>query len=165
MANETSPIRLLLIGPLPKPVTGNSLANQMVVSGFKARSGFKVKSINTSIPFFDDKVGKFSFRKFFNQLGFNFQAYKIFASDIVYITPGQSFLGVMKYSFLIYLSWILGKKIILHIHGNFLRRSLTESAAWKRGLMRSVLKRADAGIVLSDSLRPNLNPVMDDQHI
>ena len=56
--------KITIVGPFPDPITGNSFANQMAYEGLARRDFFKMKSINTSLPFFDEEVGVFSIRKF-----------------------------------------------------------------------------------------------------
>ncbi|WP_406685333.1 glycosyltransferase family 4 protein [Seonamhaeicola sp. MEBiC1930] len=156
---------VLIIGPFPKPITGNSIANKVVFEGLNKKKGVKVRRINSSTSFFDEKVGVFSFKKAFNSLRFNFEGYKIFRSDIVYITPGQSFLGVLKYAFLIWFSKALRKKVVLHIHGNYLRDEYRSISRIKKRVARSILGIANKGIVLSESLTPNLTPFLKSENI
>jgi hypothetical protein len=110
--------RILLIGPLPNPTTGVSLANQIVVDNLHNQSDFSIRFINTSFYKFDENLGAFSLSKFFFNLKLVLYSYKILKSDIVYITPGQTFFGVLKYGFFITLTSLLNKQLITHIHGN-----------------------------------------------
>ena len=48
--------RLLIIGPFPEPITGNSLSNKVVYEGFRKKEMFTVEKINTSLTFFDEAV-------------------------------------------------------------------------------------------------------------
>ena len=44
--------KVLLIGPLPKPITGVSLANQVVVENLNKKKGYKVNFVNTAFQKF-----------------------------------------------------------------------------------------------------------------
>lgn len=159
------PKRLLLIGPFPEPITGNSLSNKIVFEGFSSKASFQVKKINTSLNFFDEQVGKFSFRKFFQSLKHNLKCYKVFLADIVYITPGQTFFGILKYGLFIILAKVSGKSVIIHIHGNHLHKSFADFSPIKKRIAKYILGRSEKGIVLSESLIPNLAPFLENDKI
>jgi len=156
---------ILMIGPFPEPVSGVSLANQVVKDILSEDSFFKVDFINTSYSKFDEQLGQFTFKKFFFYLSQNFKLVKIFNHKIIYITPGQTFFGVLKYTFFIILSSILNKQLIIHVHGNYLRKEYNSLNGFKRGVFYFLLSRFTKGIVLSDSLKENLIPFIDESKI
>lgn len=158
-------IRVLLVGPFPKPLTGNSIANEVAFAGLEKLEGFEVRKIDTSTTFFDENVGGFSILKFWNVVKYHFKSYKILWAKIVYITPGQTFYGVLKYALIILLAKILRKKVIVHLHGNYLLKGYLNSNNLKKKLVKFILGRSDFGIVLSESLRPNLEPFIEDSNI
>jgi len=162
---KESILDVLIIGPFPNPITGNSIANKVAFEGLMSRPGIKVRKINTSTSFFDEKVGFFSIRKLFNSLKFNLQGYKIIQSNIVYITPGQSFLGILKYAILIFIAKLLKRKIILHVHGNYLWQEYQNLNPIKKYIAKFILSLADCGIVLSELLIPNLTPFINRKKI
>ncbi|MFT4781854.1 MAG: hypothetical protein ACI9SD_001543, partial [Pseudohongiellaceae bacterium] len=51
------PIKVLVLGPLPLPITGVSLANQVVVEQLEQHPDYKVDVVNTSFSSFDEKLG------------------------------------------------------------------------------------------------------------
>lgn len=154
---------LLIIGPFPEPITGNGLSNNTLYKGLKLR-GIPVDYINSAVAF-SEKLGNFSFAKLFSNLIVYRYAYKLFFSSIIYITPGQTFLGVMKCAPFIGISKLLGKKIIIHIHGNYIHQEYKQLLGIKKKLYYFVLSLADKGIVLSPMLRNNLEPFLDDSDI
>ncbi|WP_400075810.1 glycosyltransferase family 4 protein [Winogradskyella sp. R77965] len=156
---------ILIVGPFPKPITGNSLANQILFDGLSKKENVKVRRVNSSTSFFDEKVGSFSLKKAFNGIRFNLQIYKIFQSNAVYVTPGQSFFGVLKYGVIILTSKMLKRKIIIHIHGNYLREEYKRIGKLKKIIVKVILRMADKGIVLSRSLIPNLTPFLKKENI
>jgi len=151
--------KILLIGPFPEPITGMSLANKVLYESLQNR-GFKVNRINTSLYSFDENVGTFSFRKFIYFLKFNFYLYKIFRAKIIYITPGHTFFGVAKYILFFFISELLNKKIIIHIHNNALKLEYENVSKFKQRIMKYVLSKSTSGIVLSESLKENLIPFL-----
>jgi len=157
--------KVLLIGPLPDPVTGLSIANKTVMDNLgKYSDDFQIESVNMSYDRLGE-IGKFSVSKalFFLKLYKNI--FRIPKFDIIYITPGQTFFGVVKYSLFIYFAKLLRKTIIIHIHGNGLSNIYDSSSSWKKLIMKSILKKADKGIVLSESLKGNMTPFIEDENI
>ena len=156
---------ILLIGPFPEPVSGVSLANQVVKDILREDSCFEVDLINTSYSKFDEKLGEFTIKKFFFYLYQSFKFIKIFNNRIIYITPGQTFYGVLKYAFFIILSSILKKELIIHVHGNYLRQEYNSLKGIQRCVFYFLVSRFTKGIVLSNSLKENLTPFIDKSKI
>ena len=158
--------KLLLIGPLPPPITGISLANKIVKNSFpKFYEDINIIFINTSNPVFKEKVGKFSFKKIFLYMKQYREIYKIFKVDKVYITPGQTFWGVLKYSPYFFVAKFFQKEIIIHSHGNYLHQEYKNLKGIKKKILKKILSLADKGIVLSPSLRKNLEPFLPNEKI
>ncbi len=157
--------KVLLIGPFPSPITGVSLANKVVKDVLDKSSYFKSSIINTSYTKFDENLGSFSLNKIFFYLTFNFQLYKVIKNDLIYITPGQTFYGVIKYANFILLSHFLNKKLIMHIHGNHLGNEYRSLRGFKKKLFYYLLSKTRIGIVLSESLRANMLPFIKPKNI
>lgn len=148
--------KVLLIGPFPEPTTGVSLANEVVKSILDEQDSYTVSHINTSYNRFDENVGSFTLHKLLFNLKFYFNFWKIFGCDILYITPGQSFFGVLKYSGFIILGALSRKQIITHIHGNHLATAYKKLSGVKKWFFKSLVAKTTKGIVLSESLRSNM---------
>lgn len=156
--------KVLIIGPLSPPITGVSICNDKIIQSID-RNSFKIDSINTANPNFNEALGKFSLDKLFKSVSSYFSMYKILFADVVYITIGQTFFGVLKYYPFLFFGKLLSKKVILHIHGNYLARQFNLLNGLKKYLFRSTLKLASDGIVLSKSLIPNLSFFMPENQI
>lgn len=156
---------ILLIGPFPDPVSGVSIANQVVNDILSEDPHFEVDLINTSYSKFDAQLGKFSFKKVFFYLSQNVKFIKIFNNNIIYITPGQTFYGVLKYAFFIILGSILKKQLIIHVHGNYLAQEYNSLNRIKRVVFYFLVSKFTKGIVLSDSLKENLTPFLNESKI
>lgn len=150
--------KVLLIGPLPKPITGVSLANQVVVENLNKKKGYKVNFVNTAFKKFDENLGGISLSKAIFYLKLNIHCYKILNSDVVYITPGQTFYGLLKYMLFIVTSKILSKELIIHIHGNYVGSEYNSLKGIKKKLFKWLLSQTSKGIVLSESLSRNMSP-------
>ncbi len=158
-------IKILLIGPLPPPVTGVSLANQVVSEYLPKQHNIQLQTINTGLKVLKEDIGKFNLKKTlfytkqYSQLG------KIFKVDKVYATPGQTFFGVLKYYPYFLISKITGKEIIFHVHGNYLGTEYQQLSGIKKKLFKHVVSMSDKGIVLSKSLKTNLSPFLPENKI
>jgi glycosyltransferase involved in cell wall biosynthesis len=154
--------KVLLIGPLPKPIHGMSICNELIV---KDRSFLKIGFIDTANKSFSEDLGKLRFQKIISAIKPYFKIYKIFKADIVYLTPGQTFYGVLKNAPFLLLSKILKKESVIHIHGNFLKTQYDQLEGLKKIVFKKTLELASKGIVLSESLIPNLTPFLQKEHI
>jgi len=159
-------LKVLLIGPLPNPVNGCSLANQTFLDYLKNQEKAQTSTINTNTdPNIQGVQGQFGWKKLFSFLKVYFEIYKIFTYRQIYITPGQSFLGILKYAPFILLAWILNKPLILHLHGNFLGTQYRLLNGVKKKIFKFLVSRSSAGIVLSNSLRDNFKYLLSQDKI
>lgn len=156
---------ILILGPLPEPTTGVSLANKVVYDILKEQPDYKVTVINTSYTRFDEAIGKFSLHKLFFNLSFYPKAYKIFFNKIIYITPGQTFFGIVKYTVFILLSALLRRETIIHVHGNHLGNEYKSLTGIKKKIFHFLVSKTTKGIVLSESLKDNLTPFISKEAI
>ncbi len=157
--------RILIVGPLPLPTTGVSLANQVVYEELQKSPFFGVKTVNTSYSSFDEQLGAVSLKKLWFYLKLQVYFFKVFSHDIIYITPGQTFFGVVKYALYILGATLSRKQIIQHIHGNFLGKQYHLLSGCKKKIFHFLMSKTDKGIVLSDSLRPNFEPFIEPNNI
>jgi len=159
-------MRILIIGPFPEPITGNSLANQVVFENLpKHHSNVSVDKINTSYFSFKEDLGRLSLVKVLYYLKQYVGVIKIFSCDKLYYTSGQTFYGVLKYLPYLLVAKLLSKEIIVHIHGNFLHKEYEPLKGFKRSVFKKTLQLCDKGIVLSKSLRKNLIPFLQENKI
>ena len=70
-------MKILIIGPFPPPVTGNSLVNKLVAENLpKFYADIEINKINNAFPVLKEDLGQFSIRKVFFYL---IQYLKIFS--------------------------------------------------------------------------------------
>ncbi len=153
---------ILLIGPMPKPINGVSICNELIVNKLDS---FNVEVIDTANKSFNEQLGKFNMQKLWSGIKTYFKIHKMKNADIVYMTIGQTFFGILKYYPFFIFSSILNKEIVIHIHGNYLRKQYHELKGLKKKLINHILKKANKGIVLSENLVPNLSPFIDRKNI
>ena len=162
--HEAKKKRIAIIGPFPGPIKGVSLSNITIFNAFIDR-GINTIKINTESS--DDvktDFGTFTLSKL-KFIKCYFASYKILFSDIVYITIGISFFGVLKYAPFILLSKVLNKKLIVHVHSDHLKNEYLLLNGVKKVIFHKLLSLFDKGIVLSESLIDNLSPFLDSSKI
>lgn len=147
--------KVLLIGPFPNPVSGVSLANQVVLEGLR-KNKVNVDFIDTEYQKeLKDSHGQFSLSKLRS-----FKMYlslpKVLQNEVIYITVGQSFFGLMKYLPFLILAKIFGKKSIMHLHGGHLKTEYEQLKGIKKKVFYHTLNLFDQFIVLSPILKNQL---------
>ncbi len=148
--------KILFITPFPPPITGNTLASKVLFEELQKRD-FSLDKINMGYGYFltDKKVFKI-----FKSIWKFFSVYKIPFNTYIYMTPGQTFKGLIRYSPFILLSYFFHKQLIIHIHGNYLGQEYENLKGIKKKMFKYLISRANKGIVLSKSLRRNLEPFL-----
>lgn len=152
-------VNLLIVGPFPEPIHGMSIANKNLYDTLRNDVDFvKVVSHNTCSKArkIDKKAqGVFNLKFFIFSL-FNILAcfYKIFRYRItdVYITPGQSVLGLIRFLPIILFSKIIGCKVYLHFHGSRLNYYISNATLALRALSRLTINLADRVIFLGEKI-------------
>lgn len=157
--------KILLIGPLPDPINGCSLANQTFLK-YLIKHNCSVDTINTSMESDIQGVqGQFSWSKILVFIKVYFELFKTLKADVIYMTPGQSFWGILKYAPFIVFSYLLRKPIVMHIHGNYLGTQYRLLSGFKKIVFKFLVSRSRAGIVLSKSLRDNFNGLLNQKNV
>ena len=160
-------MKVLLIGPIPPPVTGVSLANKIVLDYLPVYENINVDFINTNLDIVEEKekIGKFSLNKLVYYSKQYLYTYKTLYVDKVYITIGQTFFGVLKYFPFFFIAHLLNKEIIVHIHGNHVWKEYEELTGIKKRIYHKILSFTDKGIVLSKTLIKNFTPFISKKKI
>lgn len=146
-----------MIGPLPEPITGLSIANEMLKKGLQ-KKGHNVKIIdtNTDKEFSNlSSQGKFNFKKVFKSIfplikGSSEIIFKNY--DVVYITPAQSYIGFLKYVPFIIVSKLKRKPVYLHFHGGFVRKMYDGLNINRKKILKKYFEKCNGIIVLGYSL-------------
>ena len=165
MGKNEKDVNVLLIGPISPPVTGCSVVNDLVLEKLNREKDFYVECINRAYPEFNEAIGEFSYKKVFFYISQYFQAFKIFKADIIYVAIGLTFFGVLKDAPFVLFSKLLGKQVIIHVHGNYLKTQYALLSGFKKKMFHFILSRANKGIVSSELLKDNLTPFLNEDKI
>ncbi len=147
----TKKVKTLLIGILPPPINGQTIAFQALVDEL----GGDILTLSGKRH--EDFRG--IFLKTFTFLGLLFRLiFKLIAKKYhVYLTLSQSQEGFIRDLPIVFLSKLLGSKIIVHIHGgNYDGFYQSQNPNFQR-LIRKMLMMADSIIVLSENLKKMLD--------
>ncbi|WP_164073743.1 glycosyltransferase family 4 protein [Stenotrophomonas maltophilia] len=154
-------LRVALVGPFPEPINGCSYANEVLYRRGRELGHSFVKVNTTTSQSISGRQGSvFSFRKFISFVAAYRRLPIILGADVTYITPGQTFFGLLKYAPFMAVSRLLQVPYVIHLHGNHLGSHYSTLRGIKRELFRICISRADAAIVLSESLRANFSELL-----
>lgn len=164
--------KILLLGPFPignKGLNGQTIANQTLYEGLS--KNYDVSFINTlkNLDFTDKKEqGKFKLGKFFKIfLSFFTEIFHILFSkyDVIYMTPGQSFLGFMRFSPYMILGFMKKIPCYIHIHGGNFRNVYESLSPKKQSILNYFFKKLSGVIVLGNSLRNMFKDLIEENKI
>ena len=162
--------KILMIGPFPEPVHGQSMANKILFDGLKSK-GYKVDNIDTTLLSKiegSDGLKKSFFKKLFMAFGKMFsELFKMLFNryDLVYITPGHSFLGFMRYSPYILICRLKNLPYFLHSHGGRIGNTYREAGGLKKRMLKFFIKKTSGAIVLGDSLKWMFEGIVPEEKI
>jgi len=86
--------------------------------------------------------------------------FKVFNASLLYLTPGQTFFGILKYAPFILLGRLCGKGLVLHLHGNYLGKEYQRLKGVRKRIFHYLISKSSAGIVLSNSLKENFKGLL-----
>lgn len=107
-------MKVLFIAPLPPPITGNSLAAEVVCEEMRARHDVEIVNLNKS----NLKSGTFSFSRFARILNHAVRIWKKRKSaDVIYLSVAESFLGNMRDLLIYAICFQKLDRMIIHLLG------------------------------------------------
>lgn len=164
--------KILLLGPFPinkEGITGQSIANETLYNGLKDK--YSVDKINTykNIGFENkEDQGKFKVKKFLKIIISIFNEISLMLKnkyDVIYMTPGQSYLGFLRFTPYMMCAFFLDKPCYIHIHGGNFRNMYTAQSKMGKRILEYFFKRTAGAIVLGESLKKMFEGLIDDKKI
>ncbi|MEG1506483.1 MAG: glycosyltransferase family 4 protein [Bacilli bacterium] len=149
--------KIFMIGQFPGQLNGLTIANQTLENGLK--ENYQVEKIDLSLSSeFENKKdqGKFKVKKFFTIMSKILeQIIKLIKteSNVVYLTPGQSFLGFMRLSPYMLVCMLRKIPYYNHIHGGHFRKMYNSQSKFKQKILDFFIKKSSGIIVLGNSLK------------
>jgi glycosyltransferase involved in cell wall biosynthesis len=142
------PLSIVFIAPLPPPLTGHSIADQVLLDCLNERH--RVSVVDLSVDSQHD--GSISFRRIravLNVLRKVRGASK--GVDVAYLTIAESVAGNLKDLFIFWLLRGKASRIVLHLHGGSFRVAVLERSRLLRKWNEVFLSQVDRIVVTGDS--------------
>ncbi|MDM5340539.1 glycosyltransferase family 4 protein [Fictibacillus enclensis] len=158
---------VLIVGPLPPPIHGESVAINTIVRSKKIQFECNLISVNTNRKN-TNRAGKFSVRKILSDIYIinKILFYVIFKHiDVLYLSISQTKLGLLRDLVILGISTNFSKKSIVHLHGNNLGTVLDDLSRTEFFWAKKILKKVDVGIVLCQSLSNNYRNLIKEVRI
>ena len=148
MKIKPTPQKLLLIGPMPPPTTGQSVMFSLLVKEFQ-------KSYPSSIANLSEPPGRgfeqFSFGRVLQVIKLALSVIRrISKTSVVYLTIAQSRVGFLRDVLFILICVWWRRPIIAHLHGGNYAQFYGSEPPAMRFLIRMALRKVNRLIVLSD---------------
>lgn len=157
--------KLVVFGPTPPPFHGVSVATELILEHLGHR-GYDIAHIETRRPI--ELGGRFRWVAVVHDLKalaqFIRQAFDR-RPDIVYLPISQTILGLIRDSFTVLLARTFGTRVVVHLHGAYLRRLYDNSSASVRWVIGTALRRVSGAIVLGESLRSIFSGLLPEDRI
>jgi len=159
--------RLLIIGSFPPPLNGMTISNRMALKYFLGLENVKVRVFDVfGAPKIKPKnmQGIFSFSVFIKSFFENSRMVKEIILNFrghVYIVPGQSVFGFLRFAPAILVASIFARSVSIHVHGSRFADYLNKSPFFLRLICRIILKRVDNVIALTPNLAALFNEKLD----
>lgn len=138
--------KILLIGILPPPINGQSIAFQTLAKELEAEVLIIAGQRNTNISATLFKIFNFS------GLLFHLIAKLFFKKYVVYHTISQSKEGFLRDFLIVMISKFFGNKVIVHIHGGNYDGFYHAQKPFVQKQINGMLKKVDSILILSESL-------------
>lgn len=165
MSNNAHP-KVLICGVLPPPYFGHSVIYEMLMdSSFPA--SVRVRFLNMHFwSYQTDK--KVTAEKIFKMAKYYFR----YVASIVlwrprYVLYNSSFyrMPFLKDFLFCATGIVLGRKVIFHDHGQYVRELHDSLPSWQRAMLRWMLRHAAGSIVMGEGVRLTYQGLMDDAKI
>lgn len=149
-----SPVRVLVVGPLPPPVGGVETFTAALLES-SAMQNFAREHCDLSKRRAKEKQGRFDVANFFWALVHfkrMFSRLVTFRPNVVYMPLTASWSGFLRDGVLATMAKLSGARLIGHVHGGWFDRILALEG-WRARIVRMVLSRFDALLMLGTKWR------------
>jgi glycosyltransferase involved in cell wall biosynthesis len=159
--------RVLVVGPLPPPYHGGSVATRFVLdSGLQHE--WRVTHLDTTDRRSLDNVGRLDAGNVLLAMKHATGLLRLLATarpDVVYVPIAQNTLGLLRDATLVLPALATGRRLVLHVHGSGLRSYHDGARPAMRRLLRAMLGGAQRVIVLGERLRPMLDGLVAGERV
>lgn len=144
-----SEANVAIIGQLPPAITGEASANTVVISALTSHNVTCVTR-DSSISQSANDVGRFSLAKLISSIYVALDCIRTIKDcQFVYITPGQTLMGLFRFYPIVMYSILRKKQLVVHWHGYGALRGLSRFVFLRQAYLNSCV----LNIVLTEDLR------------
>jgi glycosyltransferase involved in cell wall biosynthesis len=146
---------ILLLGKLPPPYMGPSIATELLLKSDLSRN-FNLLHVDTKVNTDLKNIGKFNFDKIKKNLAIYKKLIKINRNDkpeLALIPFSQTTIGFIKDSIYIHICLLLNTKVLLHLRGSEFKIWMNRSNKLTRWYVKSTLNKCEGVIVLGNNLK------------
>lgn len=161
--NET----ILIIGPLPPPYFGVSLATEITVNGLRNK-GLEILHLNTSDIRGVKNIGRFDLVNVFLAFYHLTKLINIlirYKCKLIYLPISQGIWGFLRDSLFIFVGKLFRKSLVIHLRGGNFKYFYEESNPIFRFFIKTTLLLVDLGIVQGQSLIKHLEKFFENGKI
>jgi glycosyltransferase involved in cell wall biosynthesis len=158
---------IVVIGPTPPPYHGCSVATEYVL-GAGLPADWTVHHLDTADRRGLENMGRLDLRNVVLALEHVTRMVVLLARQrpaLVYVPIAQNNLGVLRDMGFMVPTLLAGRRLVVHVHGGGFGRFYDAAPAPLRALVRAVLGRARAVIILGEALRPTMRGLVPDERI
>ena len=142
----------ILIGSLPPPLTGQTIAFQMVCDGFLERQ-LPFLVVDLSGGRHTTPEGRFSPVRMWQLLKpFAKALVLVFGRRTLYLSVAQNWMGFLRDSLFILLAHVGRQRVVIHVHGGNYDGFYYSLGRFRRYLVRAVLRRVHRILILGKAL-------------
>jgi glycosyltransferase involved in cell wall biosynthesis len=147
--------KVLLLGKLPPPYMGPSIATDIILKS-SLNNYFELVHLDTKINNQISSFGKWSFSKIFRNISIYFKMISLVRKTktaIILIPISQTTTGFFKDSLFILITKLFGRKVILQLRGSNFKTWVKNSSSINKRYVKYILKKTQGIIVLGNKLR------------
>lgn len=154
--------RILFIAPLPPPLTGHSIADQVLLDGLKEQHRVEVVDLSVDSQH-DGSISLRRVRAVISVLRRVRAARK--GIDVAYLTIAESIAGNLKDLLIFWLIRGRAGRIVLHLHGGSFRMAVLERSRLLRKLNNAFLSQVDNIVITGNSHKEIFRDIVDPQRL
>lgn len=147
--------KVFILGKLPPPYFGPAVATQVILQS-KLKEKFELIHINTVLNTQMEYIGRFAWQKtikgLFIYINYIRQLIK-YKPELILIPHGQTTPAFLKDSVFIFLGWLIGSHVLLHLRGSDWKNWLSGVTKFTKWYVLKILKLTSGVIVLGEKLR------------
>lgn len=159
--------KILIIGPTPPPYNGMSVVTRMIMNS-SLTGRFNLINLDTADRRGLENVGRLDFMNIYLAILHFLRFLRVIFKeqpDIVYVPIAQNTLGYLRDCLFLVPARLLGRKVVIHLHGGYFKNFYDESSSLMKTIIRYSLGGVHRAIVLGENLKPIFDSLVPSERI